>query len=230
MFAGEIIKSKIKMNGEEHLWTAYIEENWIKIMDIEDHMIFDTQREKVTILDPEKKIFAQAEIREFNELFTSLQRTALENAKRYGTPEEKQKIEKMVDALMAKTQTYEESLKFQATKEKAEIMGHKCKAYQVIENGYVIEIVWKTDELHASGIYKSAKALASITPVKTYETSELYLQFLKDGTILKTNDLIDETVTTIESYIQTKIPASVFFVPDGFSQVSLLEYFQNSEN
>lgn len=230
LFAGEIIKSKIQMNGEEYLWTAYVEDEWIKIMDIEDHMIFDMQHEKVTILDPENKRFAQAEIKEFNELFTSLQRTALENAKRYGTPEEKQKIEKMVDELMSKTKKYEENLKFQATKKQAEIIGHKCKAYQVIENGYVIEIVWKTEEISAQGIFKSSKALASITPVKTYETSDQYLQFLKDGCILKTNDLIDETVTTVESYLYTKIPASVFFVPEGFTQVTLLEYFKGNEN
>lgn len=230
LFAGEIIKSRIQMNGEEYLWTAYVDENWIKIMDIEDHMIFDTQHDKVTILNPSQKIFVQTEIKEFNELFTTLQRTALENSKKYGTPEEKQKIEKMVDELMAKTKQYKESLKFQPTKKQVEIMGHQCRAYQVIENGHVIEIVWKTNEINASGIYKSAKALASITPVKTYETSDSYLQFLSNGTILKTNDLIDETITTVESYIQTKIPASLFFVPEGYTQVTLLEYFQESQN
>ena len=225
-FGGEIIKTRVLVNGVEYLSTIYLDENWIKIIDQDDQMIFDLEHQKITIVNPELKTYAKADIKEFNELFTNLQRTALENAKKFGTAAERAKIEKMVNELMQKTKLYDQDLKIKATNQKTEILGYKCEAYQVIENGYVVEQLWKTNELKTHSIYKAAMAMASITPVKTYETSETYLNFLKDGAILKTEDLVDSTISTVESFIKAKIPASQFFVPAGYVEVTLLDYFQ----
>ena len=198
----------------------------MKIIDQHDQMIFDLEHQRITVLNPERKVFANAEIETFNELFTNLQRTALDNATKYGTEAEKAKIEKMINELMTKTQVYDQELKIKATGESQDFLGYKCKEFKVIENGYVIERLWKTEEVNSIAMYKSAKAMSSITPVKTYETSNVYMEFMKTGAILKSSDLINSTISTVESLIKAKIPSSQFFVPEGYVEITLLEYFQ----
>jgi len=233
--------------GSATIETIYLEDNVMKVVNSEVITIFDLNKELITLINPEKKVFWTGNVSAFkNDMKAGIKQVMDEKLKNVA-PVQHEMMKKMFEGMIAavdnpslandnKQKNY--TLEINKTKESARIAGYSSVKYQVKVNGELKEEAWLSESSRAHdefdinkfyNLFKDFTAQAGTT--EFYQTNEKYLEFSRLGFPLKSINYYGgyETISEVTQLDKQKLEPVVFTVPADCKKVSLIEIGLNKE-
>jgi len=227
--------------------TVYLQDNVMKVVNSEVITVFDLNKEMITLINPERKVFWTGNISTFkNDMKAGIKLVMDEKLKEIA-PEQREMMKKMFEGMIAavddpskatenKPKNY--TLEINRTKENARIAGYSAVKYRVIVNGELKEEAWLSESSRAHdefdinkfyNLFKDFTAQAGTT--EFYQTNEKYLEFSRLGFPLKSVNYYGgyETISEVTKLEKQKLETDIFTIPADCKKVSLIEIGINQE-
>ncbi len=233
--------------GSATIETIYLEDNVMKVVNSEVITIFDLNKELITLINPEKKVFWTGNISAFkNDMKSGIKQVMDEKLKEVA-PEQREMMKKMFEGMIASVDNPSKAtenspknytLEINKTKESARIAGYSSVKYQVKVNGDLKEEAWLSESSRAHdefdinkfyNLFNDFTAQAGTT--EFYQSNPKYLEFARLGFPLKSVNYYGgyETISEVTQLDKQKLEPLVFTVPTDYKQVSLIEIGLNKE-
>jgi hypothetical protein len=207
---------------------SFIAAGKLKETDQEDGMILDSRTGIFTYYNSEKKIFTRGKIADFCQAMKDMLAQMLEAM----SPELKELFGIGQEQDPPKIQVISDG-------DGGIIAGYTTEKYKILTDGELYEVVWLATD---AGLVKEFKSLVVMMTefqkcsktmdfgAPPVELSQEYINLMKKGLTLKSityRDGSENISTNTESVEIKEIPESEFQVPDGYKEMTFMEFFSS---
>lgn len=221
--------------------TVYMQDNIMKVVQKNMVTMFDLNKEQMTIMNPDRKVYWTGNIDSYKEEIKSAMKSAMDEQLAKAAPEQKEMIKKMYQGMMesidnpskfAGEEPEEYHLEINRTGEKERVSGRLAVKYEIKVNGSITEEAWLSESERAHAEFDIVKFYSLFSDFLSqagsgtfYQTNEKYIEFSKKGFPLKSVNYNGgyESISEVINLDKKNLDKKEFEVPVEFTKVSLAE-------
>ncbi len=226
--AGWLIKEK----SEGEVNTLYFQGNQVRDESAEAISLLDLAQGRVTLINPGEKTYWSGPYSELAKMRDHAMSQMQEQLKSM-PPEQRAMAKQAMQAAMGKGDKPRPKVEVKKTGQSAVVAGFKVTKYEIWSNGQLREELWISSDIALSkelDTKKMKEMMAAFAQASgdDYELDPAVQALWSKGYPVKVaNHFQGETsVRQVVEVQRKKLPASLFTVPQGYRQVSLVEMFQ----
>ncbi|MCG8411389.1 MAG: hypothetical protein MI739_08900 [Bacteroidales bacterium] len=243
--AGWIITQQIYDSDEgiEHAITKtiYLHNNVMKVVLKDISTIFDLNKETITIINQQQKIFWQGKVDTYKEEIKAEILQKMDKQLEKASEEQKEMIHKMYQNMIESIddpakfigeEPDEYEIEIRKTTNKKQLVGLLAEKYNVIVNGKLKEEVWLSEQNNTCNdfnIYRFYKIFGDFINQSEndvyYHNNEKYIEFAHKGFPLESVNYFGgyETINKVIELKQQVISEGDFSIPEDYKKVKLIQ-------
>ncbi|MEA3443854.1 MAG: hypothetical protein U9R19_03925 [Bacteroidota bacterium] len=219
-----IISNNIE-NGEETISTTYVDGEKIAFSDNENAYIMDFEKDMFVICSNAQQVYMENKISTLKEKMGKMRNLMIDELLKEMPAQQREQMREMYKKMMSSgDQPYTEKVEVKSGTATEKIAGYNCKSFIVSENGQEVEQLWITYDLRVFDWAKMRKTFAFFGVPQSYEDTDIYIDLLSNGSIMKSIDNETGDITITKEIKKGSINSKRFMPDPSFRKISALEF------